>query len=430
MRGTLAGGGCRMGTAVGALGKDGTHDRNPRRSAGRAGRAHPPVRHRGGGRAGRPAGRHGRRPTAGDEGEDPARLIEQPAKVMRIGSMIKQLLEEVRAAPLDEASRRPPQGDPPALDRRAGGRPGAGAARRAGAALAAVQRDVDAERGASCGSRRPSSSAGWRGCSTASRRRWWPSRWRPGCSWSRCAAAGRRCRPAPAGRHPGHAGRQPGRRAAAAAPASTSRPRPDRRAPGRLSSALQVAGDAVVLVAGVTSSAISRHRRVRVAHRHRPPGPGQHRHVVRHVAERHHVARPSTPSRAADQASPAALVTRPRRPRPGPTTTSGSPRPARPGRLPTSAVNSSGSRLAGPDQQLDRRLGEQPRRRDLRPHAAVLGVPARIGYVGSCRISPAVVDLDRERRLRHLVAQPPADLAPAPRAPAGRPAAPRRATGS
>lgn len=36
---------------------------------------------------------------------DPSRLIEQPAKVMRIGSMIKQLLEEVRAAPLDEASR-------------------------------------------------------------------------------------------------------------------------------------------------------------------------------------------------------------------------------------------------------------------------------------------------------------------------------------
>lgn len=31
--------------------------------------------------------------------------IEQPAKVMRIGSMIRQLLEEVRQAPLDEASR-------------------------------------------------------------------------------------------------------------------------------------------------------------------------------------------------------------------------------------------------------------------------------------------------------------------------------------
>ncbi|KQW47457.1 hypothetical protein ASC77_13445 [Nocardioides sp. Root1257] len=32
-------------------------------------------------------------------------LVEQPAKVMRIGGMIRQLLEEVRSAPLDEASR-------------------------------------------------------------------------------------------------------------------------------------------------------------------------------------------------------------------------------------------------------------------------------------------------------------------------------------
>lgn len=45
-----------------------------------------------------------------DEGEgqgreDPNKLVEQPAKVMRIGSMIKQLLDEVKAAPLDEASR-------------------------------------------------------------------------------------------------------------------------------------------------------------------------------------------------------------------------------------------------------------------------------------------------------------------------------------
>jgi hypothetical protein len=31
--------------------------------------------------------------------------IEKPAKVMRIGSMVKQLLEEVRQAPLDEAGR-------------------------------------------------------------------------------------------------------------------------------------------------------------------------------------------------------------------------------------------------------------------------------------------------------------------------------------
>ncbi|MDT3399656.1 bacterial proteasome activator family protein [Streptomyces sp. B1866] len=49
---------------------------------------------------------------AGEGAEDDAsrevpvtEMVEQPAKVMRIGSMIKQLLEEVRAAPLDEASR-------------------------------------------------------------------------------------------------------------------------------------------------------------------------------------------------------------------------------------------------------------------------------------------------------------------------------------
>ena len=34
-----------------------------------------------------------------------ADLIGEPAKVMRIGTMIKQLLEEVRSAPLDDASR-------------------------------------------------------------------------------------------------------------------------------------------------------------------------------------------------------------------------------------------------------------------------------------------------------------------------------------
>jgi Bacterial proteasome activator len=39
------------------------------------------------------------------EGGDPTGQVAQPAKVMRIGTMIKQLLEEVRAAPLDEASR-------------------------------------------------------------------------------------------------------------------------------------------------------------------------------------------------------------------------------------------------------------------------------------------------------------------------------------
>ena len=40
------------------------------------------------------------------EGRSLTALVEQPAKVMRIGTMIKQLLEEVRAAPLDDASRK------------------------------------------------------------------------------------------------------------------------------------------------------------------------------------------------------------------------------------------------------------------------------------------------------------------------------------
>ncbi len=48
-------------------------------------------------------------PSSDEDEDDEARhiteLVEQPAKVMRIGSMIRQLLEEVKAAPLDEASR-------------------------------------------------------------------------------------------------------------------------------------------------------------------------------------------------------------------------------------------------------------------------------------------------------------------------------------
>ena len=47
------------------------------------------------------------RPPEGEpeEGREDREAVEQPAKVMRIGSMIKQLLDEVRQAPLDEASR-------------------------------------------------------------------------------------------------------------------------------------------------------------------------------------------------------------------------------------------------------------------------------------------------------------------------------------
>jgi hypothetical protein len=44
-------------------------------------------------------------PACGDDDTSVTDLVQQPAKVMRIGTMIKQLLEEVKAAPLDDASR-------------------------------------------------------------------------------------------------------------------------------------------------------------------------------------------------------------------------------------------------------------------------------------------------------------------------------------
>ncbi len=47
-------------------------------------------------------------PSDGDDGgeiQGLTNLVQQPAKVMRVGSMIKQLLDEVKSAPLDEAAR-------------------------------------------------------------------------------------------------------------------------------------------------------------------------------------------------------------------------------------------------------------------------------------------------------------------------------------
>lgn len=40
-----------------------------------------------------------------DEGGEARESVQEPAKVMRIGTMVKQLLDEVRQAPLDEAGR-------------------------------------------------------------------------------------------------------------------------------------------------------------------------------------------------------------------------------------------------------------------------------------------------------------------------------------
>jgi len=39
------------------------------------------------------------------DGDEVVELVSSPAKVMRIGSMVKQLLDEVKSAPLDEAAR-------------------------------------------------------------------------------------------------------------------------------------------------------------------------------------------------------------------------------------------------------------------------------------------------------------------------------------
>lgn len=47
----------------------------------------------------------GVRGAEGGDGQPAGEAVERPAKVLRIGAMIRQLLEEVRAAPLDEASR-------------------------------------------------------------------------------------------------------------------------------------------------------------------------------------------------------------------------------------------------------------------------------------------------------------------------------------
>jgi hypothetical protein len=44
-------------------------------------------------------------PDDGTDEQSITQMVEQPAKVMRLGSMIKQLLDEVKSAPLDEASR-------------------------------------------------------------------------------------------------------------------------------------------------------------------------------------------------------------------------------------------------------------------------------------------------------------------------------------
>ena len=109
----------------------------------------------------------------GDDEDSITAQVEQPAKVMRIGTMIKQLLEEVRAAPLDEAGR--------ARLREIH----ESSIRELEDGLAPELREELERLTIPFGGW----SAGWRGSSTASRPRSSPSRWLPGPSWRTCGAA-------------------------------------------------------------------------------------------------------------------------------------------------------------------------------------------------------------------------------------------------
>ena len=131
----------------------------------------------------------------GKPSQNPADLVEQPAKVMRIGSMIKQLLEEVRNAPLDEKGRaRLADVHERSLpSSRTVSRPSS--SRSSSASRCRSARTPP--RTPSSASPRPSSSAGSRASSTGSRPRSSPSRWRPRPSSSRCVS----CLPATP-RHP------------------------------------------------------------------------------------------------------------------------------------------------------------------------------------------------------------------------------------
>ena len=128
-----------------------------------------------------------------EAGQDVSNLVEQPAKVMRIGTMIKQLLEEVRAAPLADASRnRLREIHKASITELEDG-------------LAPELRDELERLSLPFTDDSTPSDAELRiaqaqlvGCSTASRPRCSRSRWRPACSWSRCAVA--RCRRASAPR--------------------------------------------------------------------------------------------------------------------------------------------------------------------------------------------------------------------------------------
>ncbi len=110
--------------------------------------------------------------------------------------MVRNMLDEVRRAPLDDAGRRrcARSTSGRSTSSKACSRPTSNGARPTSCCRSPATRRPSP----SSGSRRPSSSAGSKGCSTASRPRCSPSRWRPRGSSRRCGAARDRVGPGPA----------------------------------------------------------------------------------------------------------------------------------------------------------------------------------------------------------------------------------------
>ena len=108
-------------------------------------------------------------PGGQDDAENRTESVNEPAKVLRIGSMVKTLLDEVRAAPLDEKSRVRLR----EIYEQSIRDLTEGLSRTWWPSSSGWRRPSTSKRRArpSCASPRPSWSGGSRGCSTGSRRR-------------------------------------------------------------------------------------------------------------------------------------------------------------------------------------------------------------------------------------------------------------------
>ncbi len=116
----------------------------------------------------------------------PHETIAEPAKLLRIATMVRELLDETRQASMDEAGRKRLAG---IYDRAIGELGDAISDDLEKSCISSRLRWRGSRRNRSSGSRRRSSSAGSRASSTASRRRCSPSR-RPHAPSSRSSAAG------------------------------------------------------------------------------------------------------------------------------------------------------------------------------------------------------------------------------------------------